>query len=534
MQSKGSRKTPFARSLQMRNVVALSLSLACCSLPVDAGPAFLQIEAPDHQYTGGWEHYVGGGVAAFDCDGDHFTDLFVAGGESPAQLLRNKTPGRGAVIQYSSETPDALALTHVTGAYPLDVDSDGFMDLVILRVGPNVLMKGGADCQFSPFPASLGFASADRWTTAFSATWEGTETLPTLAFGNYVDRKDPQGPFEACDDNALYRPKGAAYQSPRMLSPGFCALSVLFSDWGRNGRADLRISNDRHYYVRDGQEQMWAMEPIPRLFTKSDGWQQHRLWGMGIASRDITGDGIPEVYLSSMGDQRLQVLDTQSGGPSFSDAPFHLGTTAQRPHTGDDGRPSTGWHIAFGDVQNDGRDDVFIAKGNVEQMPSNALEDPNNLLIRQAGGQYLEGSVAAGVASTARSRGAALSDLNLDGLLDLVVVNRRAPLEIYQNVSPDAGNWLALSLKQTAPNVNAVGAWVEVRSGATLWAREVTTGGGHASGDMGLIHFGLGETQSVDLRVIWPDGTLSDWANLSPNRGILITRNGDKATLNSL
>ena len=35
-----------------------------------------------------------------------------------------------------------------------------------------------------------------------------------------------------------------------------------------------------------------------------------------------------------------------------------------------------------------------------------------------------------------RSRGAALVDLNLDGKLDLVVVNRNAPVEIYQNATP--------------------------------------------------------------------------------------------------
>lgn len=250
-------------------------------------------------------------------------------------------------------TPDALHLTGVTGAYPLDIDSDGHLDLVVLRVGENLLLRGGPDCGFTPFQG-LGFASGARWTTAFSATWEAGQILATLALGNYVNRDDPKGPFRACDDNLLYRPGAAGYGLPLALTPGFCPLSMRFSDWGRLGRADLRISNDRHYYVARGQEQLWAMDDPPWLYSEADGWQDHQLWGMGIAARDLDRDGHQEVLLTSTGDQRLQYLDPDAGGPWFRDAPFDLGATAHRPYPGGDGRPSTGWHVAFGDVQNDG------------------------------------------------------------------------------------------------------------------------------------------------------------------------------------
>ena len=348
-----------------------------------------------HQYTGGWEHFVGGGVATFDCNGDDLPEIFAAGGASPSTLLLNESTSSG--LRFRTDTPAELATTGATGAYPIDIDSDGMTDLAILRVGENLLLRGLSSCRFAPF--EKGFTSDNRWTAAFSATWEETNILPTLAFGNYVDRTDPNGPFEACDANTLYRPEGDHYEAPRSLHPGYCALSLLFSDWGRNGRADLRGSNDRHYYVRDGAEQMWAMEPIPRLYSSEDGWKNTSIWGMGIASRDISGDGLPEVFLTSMADQKLQYLATPTDRPNYLDAPFSLGTTAHRPHIGGDGRPSTGWHAAFGDVDNDGRDDLFIAKGNVEAMPSNAMDDPNNLLMQQPDGTFAEASVAAGVAS---------------------------------------------------------------------------------------------------------------------------------------
>ncbi|EAQ04047.1 FG-GAP repeat domain protein [Pseudooceanicola batsensis HTCC2597] len=483
-------------------------------------PAFQQVDMPAHVYDGGWEHFVGGGVASFDCNGDDLPELYAAGGANAAALFRNRSEGG---VSFVAETPEPLALTGVTGAYPLDIDGDGILDLVILRVGPDRLMRGLPDCDFRPFEDDLGFVSHDRWTTAFSATWEAGNSLPTLAFGTYVDRRDPDGPFEACDATLLYRPEGGRYGAAKMLRPGHCALSMLFSDWNRNGRADLRVSNDRHYYVRGGQEQLWKMEAVPRLYSEDEGWRHYALWGMGIASRDVTGDGYPEVYLTSMGDQKFQVFDPDTGGPTWRDATYDRGTTAHRPHIGSDGRPSTGWHAAFGDVDNDGRDDIFVAKGNVEQMPVAAMEDPNSLLQQQADGSFAEVSVAAGVASVARSRGAALADFDNDGRLDLAVVNRRAEMEVHANVTP-GGNWLSVDVAQSPPNPQAVGAFLELRAGGRRHIREITVGGGHAGGSAGPQHFGLGVAGTADLRVIWPDGTVSPWQKVSANRRISLSR----------
>ena len=499
-----------------RNALRLLFAgAALAAQPVVAQPVFAPVDVPPHQYTGGWEHFVGGGVAVFDCDGDDLPEIFAAGGSSPAALFRRDDTGG-----YARDTPSALQLSGVTGAYPLDVDSDGKMDLAVLRVGPDLLLQGLGDCGFAPFN-TLGFTSGDHWTTAFSATWEAGQSLPTLAFGTYVDRSDPTGPFEACDATLLYRPTGQTYGAPQRLTPGYCALSALFSDWNRDGRADLRLSNDRHYYVRSGQEQLWAMEPTPRLYSAKDGWRAYAIWGMGIASRDVTGDGFPEVYLTSMGDQKFQVFDPGPGGPVWRDATYDRGTTAHRPHTGGDGRPSTGWHAQFGDVNNDGRDDIFVAKGNVQQMPDAAMRDPNSLLLQSADGRFQEASVAAGIASMARSRGAALSDLDLDGWLDLVVVNRGAAMEVYRNTG-GSGRWLLVEVAQDGANRQAVGAFVELRCEQGTQLREITVGGGHAGGQTGLHHFGLGAAEEARLRVIWPDGTVGDWQTVTANTRVTL------------
>lgn len=501
-----------------------ALALALTATTATADIAFTPVDVPQHQYTGGWEHFVGGGLASFDCNGDTLPELYAAGGESPALLLRNSSVPDGA-LRFEANTPEALALTGVIGAYPLDIDGDGHIDLAVLRVGENRLLKGGPDCSFTPF--DLGFTSDDRWTTAFAATWEDGQSLPTLAFGNYVDRTNSDGPFRACDINHLYRPDGNGFGVPVALEPGYCPLSMLFSDWSRNGQADLRISNDRHYYVDDGAEQLWQLSPKLRLYDQADGWQAYKLWGMGIAARDLDHDGTQEVFLTSMGDQRLQRLT--GPGPRFEDVPYELGTTAHRPYLGGDGRPSTGWHVAFGDIQNDGLDDVFITKGNVEQMPGSAMEDPNNLLIQTDDGTFVEAGATAGLASLHRGRGAVLADLNADGLLDIAVVNRRAPLEVWQNTTPNTGHWLALSIVQPGPNRNGVGGWIEVATNPDKgpWmSREITRGGGHAGGSAGFEHFGLGTSKTAFVRVTWPDGETSKAIEVSPNQTITLKRVG--------
>jgi hypothetical protein len=57
-------------------------------------------------------------------------------------------------------------------------------------------------------------------------------------------------------------------------------------------------------------------------------------------------------------------------------------------------------------------------------------------------------------------------------------------------------------------------------------AREITVGGGHAGGSLVPEHFGLGKSQGVKLRVIWPDGVASDWAYAATNQNIKVVRNG--------
>lgn len=482
------------------------------------------------RFEGEDEFMVGGGVATFDCDNDGLPEVYVTAGVNKAKFYRNRS-GRGGPIKLQEER-SGLELTGAIGAYPLDIDGDGQMDLVVLRVGEVEVFRGLGACKFERANDRWNVHTGNGWHTAFSATWERGQSWPTLAIGTYVDRTKPEFPWGTCTPGLLFRPnaEGKGFADPAPLLPGHCALSMLFSDWSRSGDAALRVSNDREYY-KNGQEQLWRLpagEP-PVLYGPAQGWKPLQIWGMGIASHDIDGDGLPEVFLTSMADNKLQKLDAGAKGPTYSDIAFKRGATAHRPTSGGDIHPSTAWHAQFADVNHDGLADLFIVKGNVSTMAAFAMLDPNNLMLLQTDGTFTDVGPEAGMASVKRGRGGLLVDLNSDGMLDILVVNRWDKAQLWRNLGTGTasqpqfiGPWLQLRLRQSGANRDAVGAWVEVDLGDRIVRQELTVGGGHASGHLGWLHFGLGAGAGRDkplrLRVQWPHGDWSDWQAVEANQ----------------
>src|SRR6204780_5002544 len=109
-------------------------------------------------YDGPWEFFVGGG-------GSGFPSVFLAGGKNPARLFVNKSKA-GGPLKFEERALDIGAdpklLTNVIGA-------DGHMDLFVLRVGGNLMLKGGPDCTFTLANHEWNFDGDTGWTTSFAA-----------------------------------------------------------------------------------------------------------------------------------------------------------------------------------------------------------------------------------------------------------------------------------------------------------------------------------------------------------------------------
>ena len=148
------------KSLQGLISLALALTgLTHGALAVEAPtvPRFVEVtkSAGIHSdYKGAWQYMVGGGVGTFDCNGDGFPDMVLAGGEARAKFYRNISQ-RGGALKFVAQK-SGLELDKVTGAYPIDIDGDGITDVVLLRVGEVVLMRGLGECKFERACLAVG------------------------------------------------------------------------------------------------------------------------------------------------------------------------------------------------------------------------------------------------------------------------------------------------------------------------------------------------------------------------------------------
>ena len=85
----------------------------------------------------------------------------------------------------------------------------------------------------------------------------------------------------------LFRPAGSSgFAPPQALEPGYCTLSMLFSDWDRSGRRDLRVANDRHYYYNEGGDQLWEMAPTDKRVSFPEV-----PWAMPVAKKSTAIEG---------------------------------------------------------------------------------------------------------------------------------------------------------------------------------------------------------------------------------------------------
>ena len=220
----------------------------------------------DHRYDGDFQYFVGGGVAAFDCDDDGRSELFLAGGSAPAALYHNDSPTGGA-LRFTRLPSPVTDLVAVTGAYPLDIDSDGHTDLAVLRVGEDEILPR---TRWLPVRAGRRVRSASttrtRGPSPSARRGRDRTSCPRWRSAGYLAPD-----HQTCADSRLVRPAaaGGGYAPAVALAPGYCTLSMLFSDWSRSGRRDLRMTNDRQYY-RDGTDQLWRVVPgeAPRLYTE--------------------------------------------------------------------------------------------------------------------------------------------------------------------------------------------------------------------------------------------------------------------------
>jgi len=185
----------------------------------------------------------------------------------------------------------------------------------------------------------------------------------------------------------------------------------------------------------------------------------------------------------------------------------------------------------FFDYDLDGLPDIFAANGHVsddiERVQPRVTYAQRPHLFRNAGRKQFEDMSARAGAAFQRAmvaRGAAYSDFDLDGDLDIVVTTNNGPARLFRNDGGNRSNVLRVQTVGRASNRDGIGAGVEVsvRGGGRL-RQIVKTGSSYASQSELPLTFGLGAANGVDsVRVAWPSGRVDNVGALDANQMITV------------
>ena len=253
----------------------------------------------------------------------------------------------------------------------------------------------------------------------------------------------------------------------------------------------------------------------PRLYTADDGWVAVEVQGMGIAQLRRQWRRLPRGVPDQPGRERSP---DPRGGPVATDVPRHGTQAAASPRrghsTGGDPLPSTAWHPEFQDVNNDGFIDLLVTKGNVDAAAGLRRRATRRTSPRSAGRHVRRGRrrgrhprLRAGPRGGPRRLQPRWPARPRRGLL------RGPGPRLAQHgrgggaaVRPSRHTGSMSGRRSRAPTTMPSAPGSRSRSAISTLRRELNVGGGHAGGQLGWAHFGLGPANAAEVRVLWPDG----------------------------
>jgi enediyne biosynthesis protein E4 len=197
------------------------------------------------------------------------------------------------------------------------------------------------------------------------------------------------------------------------------------------------------------------------------------------------------------------------------------------------------WGAQFGDLNNDGANELFVANGfisadrnrnywyamsKIAGANGRLFEDaatwpafgnaslsgyePSRVYINRGVAGWVDVAKKVGVTDLYDGRAVALADLSSRGAVDVIVANQNQPAVLYRDYPDSANHWIAFRLIGTRSNRSAIGAEVVLETGDLKQRRVIDGGSGFASQNDRRLHFGLGSHEWVDRVVIyWPSGT---------------------------
>lgn len=380
-----------------------------------------------------------------------------------------------------------------------------------------------------------------------------------------------KGEVDALAGNKLFKNENGHFTDVSktagiVQSPLTFGLGIAVADINKDGWQDVYVTNDYNepdYLYLNNKNGTFTDHSKQML-------RHHSHFSMGVDIADFNNDTQPDIFTLDMlpadnhrqkslqlqeNYETFELLRQQELYPQYMRNMLHLnngdGTFSEIGQLAGVSKTDWSWCPLIADFDNDGYKDIYISNGYlrdytnkdflrywgdykikkamakepfqlmdlVTAMPSTAVPDyifknEHNLTFSNKQQEW-------GLNQTNMSNGAIYADLDNDGDLDLVVNTINQPASIYRNHSTDVHHtsYLALKLKGTEKNSQAVGAKVYVYTPGQVQYQDLNPNRGYLSCVSTVLNFGLGTNQKADsVRIIWPNQTSQLLTNVKANQ----------------
>jgi enediyne biosynthesis protein E4 len=492
---------------------------------------------------------MGAGCAFLDYDGDGWPDIVLVNGTN----WPNRAGERSTLALYHNNRNGTF--TDVTARAGLgvemygmgvavgDFDNDGLPDLFITAVGQNRLFKNTGKGTFADVTKASGLFGRSAFST--SAMWFDFDRdgFLDLFVCNYVKWSVDRDVFCTADGKQksyctpeayrgdtcwLFRNRGnGTFEDVTATSGIFDSssktLGVALIDDDQDGWPDIVLANDTQpnkLYRNQRNGTFKEVGLTAGLAFSSDGLARA---GMGIDAADFDNSGRTGVAITNFDNEMIGLYRSTAAG-LYEDVAIRAGV-------GQPSRSRLGFGCTFADFDLDGRLDLVVANGHIDELVRGARSGVGHaqspfLFLNSGGGVFRDHTVAAGpdFARPRVARGLACGDFDRDGDVDLLITTNNGPPVLFRNDVPAGNRSLRLRLIGTRSNRDGIGARVRVFHGGVVQTRLVKSGSSYLSQSELALTFGVGRSDVVDRVVVdWPSGRVEEFKAVTTGRAYSCT-----------
>jgi len=501
---------------------------------------------------------LGSGCAFLDYDGDGWQDiLFVNSMDWPGhkrqrttlKLYRNNRNGTFTdVTQAAGLDIEMYGMGVAVGDY----NNDGFPDIFISCVGQSHLFRNTGKGTFQDVTKSSGLLGKQGLST--SAVWVDYDRdgFLDLFVCNYVRWTAEHDVFCSLDGKNksyctpeayrgdtcwLYHNRGNGTFEDVTATSGIFdssskSLGVAMLDYDQDGWPDLLVANDTqpnklYRNLHNGTFKDVAVEAGLAFSTEGKARA-----GMGVDASDFDNSGKTGIIITNFDNEMIGLYRASAKG--YDDIAMQTGLGPASKNT-------LGFGCVFYDVDLDGRLDIAVANGHIDETVRNirgnvGYAQAPQLFQNLGGGKFhdVADEIGGEFHVPKVGRGLAVGDFDRDGDLDLLLTTNNATAHLYRNDLSNGNRSIRFHLVGTTSNRDAIGATVRLYANGQTQMRLVRSGSSYLSQSELPVTFGTGGRDQVENVVVdWPSGRTEEYAKLVTGKAYqLIETKGIKADLN--